>query len=83
VPAGGAAGTEPLPGELNSVRISNPWPKAEPAQTTTKTSALSGPIGAANLAMAVDLGSLLRNRLSKNRMTGFLAAGALPVSTAF
>jgi hypothetical protein len=29
--------------------------------------------------MAVDLGSLLRNRLSKNRMTGFLAAGAPPV----
>jgi hypothetical protein len=78
-PAGGAAGTEPLPGELNSVRISNPWPKAEPAQTAAKTSALSGPIGAANLAMAVDLGSLLRNRLSKNRMTGFLAAGAPPV----
>jgi hypothetical protein len=33
--------------------------------------------------MAVALGSSLRNRPSKNQMTGFLAAGTLPVSTAF
>jgi hypothetical protein len=33
--------------------------------------------------MAAALGWSLRNGLSKKKMTGFLAAGALPVSTAF